>query len=232
MYTYTNYVIVYFYMLAIYSTITIYNVYDFYLNLMYSKYKSYNNEKKQYIIKNTMKSGALYGLSIISPPLIYSLIINDNYYNYNLIIQIGAIIYTINDTVALYKVKNLSNSTKYHHIITTLFGIISIFTDFYTNNVAKLLFLYCISACFTYNVNLFMGMRFLLPKKDLIALQKKCLYSYTISCALNWGYHIYYLFTNNYTTSLIIYYLLISVLIYDDVKLIKWLYIYDLNKYD
>ena len=59
-------------------------------------------KKKQYIIKNTMKSGALYGLSIISPPLIYSLIINDNYYNYNLIIQIGAIIYTINDTVAIY----------------------------------------------------------------------------------------------------------------------------------
>ena len=85
------------------------------------------------------------------------------------------------------KLKKLSNSIKYHHIVSTLFGIISIFTDFFINNVAKLLFLYCISACFTYNVNLFMGMRFLLPKKDLITLQKKCLYSYTISCALNWG---------------------------------------------
>ena len=49
MYTYTNYVILYFYMLAIYSTITIYNVYDFYLNLMYSKYKSYNNAKEKTI---------------------------------------------------------------------------------------------------------------------------------------------------------------------------------------
>tara|TARA_B100001142_G_scaffold97315_1_gene99224 strand:+ start:6423 stop:7055 length:633 start_codon:yes stop_codon:yes gene_type:complete len=209
-----------------------YKVYDFYLNIMYSKYKSYDNEKKQYIIKNTMKSGALYGLSIISPPIIYSLIVNDNYYNYNLIIQIGAIIYTINDTVALYKLKNLSNSTKYHHIVSTSFGIISIFTDFYSNDTSKLLFIYCISACLTYNVNLFMGMRFLLSKKDLITLQQKCLYSYTISCALNWGYHIYYLFTNNHTIPLVIYYLLICVLIYDDLKLIKWLYVYDLNKYD
>lgn len=232
MYTYTNYLIVYIYILAIISTNSMYKVYDFYLNIMYSKYKSYNDEKKQYIIKNTMKSGALYGLSLISPPIIYSLIVNDNYYNYNLIIQIGGIIYTINDTVALYKLKKLSISTKYHHIVSTSFGIISIFTDFYSNNTSKLLFLYCISACFTYNVNLFMGMRFLLSKKDLITLQQKCLYSYTISCALNWGYHIYYLFTNNYTTSLIIYYLLICVLIYDDLKLIKWLYVYDLNKYD
>ena len=101
MYTYTNYVIVYIYILAIISTNSMYKVYDFYLNIMYSKYKSYDNEKKQYIIKNTMKSGALYGLSIISPPIIYSLIVNDNYYNYNLIIQIGAIIYTINDCTAI-----------------------------------------------------------------------------------------------------------------------------------
>lgn len=226
---YSNYILIYIYILSAYSTINAYNLYHYYLNIMYPKYNKYNITRKTYIIKNIIKSGALYALSLMSPPILYSLLINDN--KYNLIIQIGGIIYTINDTIGLFKVKNLSRSTQYHHIVTTFFGIVSIFTDFY-KPTTKLLFIYCICSCYTYNVNLFMGMRFLISKKKLVLLQQKCLYSYTISCLLNWGYHIYYLFNCIYTIPLIIYYILICVLIYDDIKLIKWLYIYNLDNYD
>jgi hypothetical protein len=198
---------------------------------LYLPFKTIDHHKRKYIIKNIIKAQVLEVLSYLSPPMLLSLFFN--YKNYNNVIKIGAIAYVSNDFVALLYVDKLPYRTKYHHIVTTFLCISSQVLDFYNNPIAYLMLVYTFTSCLSYNVNKFLALRFLQKPDFLHTLRKKALYTYVIACTANWAYHVWWAFIHFYdfTSYLTVYYLLICVLIYDDLFLMNWLFHYDINKF-
>ncbi len=231
-----NHFSLFFYMYAILISYLVYKQYDKTIN-KYSKiyaetFKNLSKHKKKYIAKNIIKSNILEILSYISFPTLYSVIFN--YGNLDNVIKIAAICYVSNDFVALLTVEKIPNRTKYHHTVTTLFCFYTQFISFYDNNIAKLLFVYCVTSCYSYNVNRFLAMRYLYNDKESVELRLKAIVCYFIACSLNWGYHIIWLMFNIgiFDVWLGIYYTLICVLIYDDIYLLKWLHNYDFTGFE
>ena len=195
-------------------------------NKLYPDFKKLSAHKQKYIAKNIIKSNVLELLSYLSSPVLFSVILNIG--NFNHIIKVGAISYVANDFVALITVDKIPTRTKYHHIVSSTFCFYGIFLDFYKHDIAKLLFVYCITSCYSYNVNRFMAVRFLQTKKELVNLRLKGLIAYTIGCGLNWAYHIIWIVynINDINLWICLYYILVTVLVYDDLYLMKWLYNY------
>ena len=226
----------FFYMYASLISYLIYKQYDRTIdkyNKIYEEdFKCLTKHKKTYIAKNIIKSNILEVLSYLSFPVLYSVIFN--YGNLDNIIKIGAIGYVANDFVALLTVEKIPNRTKYHHIVTTLFCFYTQFISFYENDIAKLLFVYCVTSCYSYNVNRFLAMRYLYNDKESVELRLKAIVSYFIACSLNWGYHIIWLVTNigKFNTWLGLYYILVCVIVYDDMYLLTWLYNYDFTGFE
>ena len=135
-------------------------------------------------------------------------------------------LYTSGDTVALFKNMNMNYSTKIHHTLTTSLGIINIFINWEnTNDVAKLMAVYMILSCYSYDVNYCLSMRFLMNEYEQKIMKKRAFIIYMTCCAINWSVHCSYLIYNitNLNLSLISYYSLIIFIVYDDIVLLKWL---------
>jgi len=194
------------------------------LNWKYPNFKPYSEKRQNYIIKNYIKHYVLKYISISTFPFTILLIFNigdqSNYIHF-----IGAL-YACCDTVALFKNIQLSKSTKIHHTITTFLSIVNTtITWSDTTSIMKLLAVYTIFSCYSYDVNYCLGMRFLLNTEQQSVIKKNALYTYLLTCFINWSIHLFYFIT--YFTSLyftgIVYFSLITFIAYDDIILLKWL---------
>ena len=141
------------------------------ISLAYPKFKTYDQSRQNYIIKNLMKAMALYFISILSIPVIPAFIFN--YKKLNIIIQLTGVFYAANDFVGLLKVKKLSLATKIHHIVSTILGLTVSIIDFFESTTARLLIIYTLSSCYTYKVNYYLGYRFINEKENLKNIKKK-----------------------------------------------------------
>ena len=201
-----------------------YPLVDIYLTYYYDKYSTYDDKKKNYIKKNFIKSYILYYLSISSIPLLPFIFFNIG--DLNALIWFMGTLYTSGDTIALFKNMKLSTTTWYHHSITTFLSFINLFIDWKTAGILpKLMGVYTILSCYSYNVNKCLALRFLEDEITQKNMKKNAFIVYFLSCFINWGIHIIVFLSNIKNMSIIMgcYFLLVLVIAYDDIVLLNWL---------
>ena len=218
-----SYLILSYYFIACFLINSLYNYLQENMSLIYPKFNNYDINRKNYIIKNIIKSNILYILSILSIPL--SIAYQYGKPEVNTIIQFSGMFYVANDSMGLFKVENLGPATTLHHIISTTIGLLVPMIDFYDSSTAQLLVIYTLSASYAYNVNYYLGIRFLKERNETVELKWNSFVIYLMLCVCNFGYHGYWLYTNLYNLSScnIAYYTIITPLIYDDYKLLSFI---------
>lgn len=174
--------------------------------------------KKDYVIKNLVKAVYLCILSFTGLPLLCCA-----YFDYwpNSWIKCMAAMYCSNDIIGLYKVKKLPTSTRLHHSVTFVFLLATFVTDFQTNSVAQMLFIYTYCSAVTFPVNAYLGLRLCFPAEKVADVKQVAKYIYPIMCVINWSFQVA-LMRN--TIGHIAYSLLLLFIVYDDLVLLRWLW--------
>ena len=209
------------------NLLTIYISYplvEYYLFMYYDKFQKYDRKRKNYIIKNIIKAQVLKYLSIATIPIIPFVLFGVG--NVTKCVHFIGCLYTSGDTIALFKDMNMSYSTKIHHIITTSLSLVNLFIDWSNpHNIAKMMGVYCILSCYSYNVNYCLGKRFLTFEFQYKELKKNAFITYFFCCGVNWTLHIIYFLYNIQKLDIITisYYGVICLIVYDDIILLRWL---------
>lgn len=208
-----------------YVVFTSYFTFDYYLKQLSSSYKSIPKDKQFYVLSNLIKSAALFAYSPLAGQLLYETMYLD-VWNSNKIRIMGTL-YAIPDFVSLIVVKRMATSTKIHHVVVVVFNIVSCYNDYNNVNVVRAIMVYAVFSVFAYLVNLLLASRFVqtsLVTKFILSLL--ALLIYAACCGFNWSWQFFYLkkiFLTN-PVSVTLYVGLMSMLVWDDLILMKWLY--------
>jgi len=187
--------------------------------------------KKNYIIKNFIKTGSMFYIFLVFLKII---IFNDvnNFFNNQTIRNYGAI-YVGNDLCGLIMVKNLPKSTKFHHVVSVILYSIVSYYNVEEYDIVKMIAIYTIFSFIPYSVNFFLAMRFFITKEntqlnyyiDLNRIVAK--YTYLFTCICNWIIHLHFLYekiiSNKLSIYHIMYFMFLIPIINDDIVLLKWL---------
>lgn len=144
------------------------------------------------------------------------------------------VIYVATDAVALYMVPKLPRSTVIHHLSTIfLVGVvttINLDTKGWIGllGVCKMSILYAIFSTVAYSVNAYLAFRVVYPRAIWLKwLVKVSLWTYLLCCACNWSIHVLWLISlvPSFQLSLfnLLYMIVLSTIVHDDIVLIKWL---------
>jgi len=184
-------------------------------------YKTLDNNKKLYVLKNILKSFSLLYLFLIRYDG-YIMIYNNNYINEN--VYKYSCNYVANDFLGLILNNKLPITTKCHHITTVLLLTYMINQNINDSLFSKLIFTYGACSNISFLVNMHLGTRHILKNKKLqYDINKFSYYSYKFSLSFNLLLHTWILYYNQVTLGSIIYLISIIPLINDDIVLIKWL---------
>ena len=191
--------------------------------------------KKWYVVANISKS---FILGCMTLSFRYWHVAYYAFYLDNMIMQVDikrcGMLYVATDLVATVMVPKLPRSTIMHHITTTLLIIMVAGVDLDVKGyggllgVCKMALLYGTFSSFPFLVNGYLALRVVYPKASwLHVLVKLSLWSYILCCACNWSAHLVWLcsllFSWNLSMVNVLYVLAISVMVNDDIVLIKWL---------
>ena len=197
-----------------------------YLKNTNNKFYLLDNHKKQYVVKNIVKSYNLGALSLYSIPFIVYPAFMYQKWDSNLM-HICGLFYSSNDFVALLYVKKLSPTTINHHKITTIFSLLALFIDYTTSSLGRMLFVYTLASSYAFLVNYYLGTRFLYNKEDksIINMKKNARNIYALSLLCNWNWHIFWSVYNYNLLELqhLIYFCTMYPVIKDDIVLLTWL---------
>ena len=187
-------------------------------NLLLFHTPKYSSSNKQvYIVKNIVKSIYLCMLAVSAPFVITTW---DNH-----VIKIFAALYVSNDLMGMIVCPNLPTSTRIHHMTSVLFLMAAFMVDFTTNHIAQMLFYYTYASSLAFTVNAYLGLRLCYEKEDhpkwLQHLRYIAKYTYLLICIGNWC-HQMYLMEWVYEES--VYCFMISLIIMDDIILLRWLF--------
>ena len=218
------------YLFGFYIVFASYFVYDFFLKKYNSNYKLLNGDQQMYTVSNILKSTQLLIISPFAIDILYQTMYLDQWNN-NYIKNVG-ILYAIPDGVSLFMVNKMDITTKIHHSIVCVFNIISINNNYENDNVIRCMIIYACFSCFAYIVNLLLGIRYINNNRKIESLLSQgAFYIYSLCCIINWGWHINHFYTLVIGCDDIIckitiptYYLFVTALAIDDIKLNKWLY--------
>lgn len=187
-----------------------------------NNYDLLENYQIKYIVKNLTKSATLLIILMLSAPSIYS-IINGIWINKPLWI-LGSL-YVSTDLTGLIFVPKLPKPTRIHHTIVGIFGLCNISVDYTKNGLHRALFVLCILSAVPYLVNTYLGLRYLENNNVQRKIVDICLFTYANSVIANVIFQYLYIFkwtTFHYVS--VIYFVLYNLILYDDIKLIKYLY--------
>ena len=203
----------------------------------YPNFKQLKHEKKMYVSKNLVKSGILSYLSVMLSYQLYDLIVGREINQ--LIFRYYGALYVGNDLAGLLFVRNLPNSTKFHHMSTILLFTILCTFDINQYSICRMMSVYTIFSSYPFMVNSYLGLRYLKAKNTTVdtygynintaieITRKMSYYTYLISCSMNWLTHTYMLSNIMYTSRLIyldaIYCCILFPIIKDDLILLDWL---------
>ena len=145
-----------------------------------------------------------------------------------------AMIYVVTDVVSLYMVPKLPRSTIMHHMVTATLCVTLSAIDLTIDGwggllgICKMTLLYGMFSTIAFSVNAYLALRVVYPNaKWMTTLVKFSLWTYVLCCACNWSAHAFWLvrISMNFELSIytLLYILAISVMIYDDTVLIRWL---------
>ena len=139
---------------------------------------------------------------------------------------LGAI-YSSTDMVSMFKVSKMQINTIVHHIIVQILFFISLFIlDFNIETLALGIVIYAIFSTLAFLVNIYLALRLTIKSKFILkVLATASCIIYQICCFVNWFFQIHFLFTNCdiNVAARILYFLLLGLIIFDDIVLIKFL---------
>jgi ribosomal protein S19 len=181
------------------------------------KFSSLSVNKQYYVVKNIIKGVYLAILVILGWFMIIPGILNNSFDNYT--IKVFASMYVSNDVVGLYRVSNLPTSTRLHHTASIIFLLVAWTVDFQESNVGQLLLLYTYFSALAFPVNIYLGLRLCYDNMNWLKTISR--YVYTIACMVNWIVQIKW-----YTpaTGVYVYMMILTVIIMDDLVLLRWLW--------
>jgi len=179
-------------------------------------------DKRVYVVKNVLKGVYLGILFIASLYFVVPRMLINQWDN--TILQSFASMYVSNDIVGLYRVK-LHTSTRLHHMTAAAFLMGAWCVNFENSTTAKMLCTYTLFSCATFPVNLYLGLRFIHNVNEgfMKKLFKWAKNSYTICCILNWIIQMQMAYDNK-ETFLMAYLAGLTLIIYDDIILLRWFY--------
>ena len=203
------------------------------LSLTNSQYNKLSYNKKCYVFKNIIKSVSLSLISISGTKnIIIPVIYGENYVN-PLMYETAAQ-YVSNDIIGLFLIPKLPRTTIFHHITTTLLVITSFSIDFTHDNVGRWMFIYTMWSCFSFGVNAYLGLRFLITDKTnffnvfVDVLRIISFYKYLIFCIINWSWHVILVYQkiiiNDLSVGHYLYLIFLIPIVRDDIILMSWLY--------
>jgi hypothetical protein len=188
-----------------------------------SKYIELSQVRRKYIQKNLIKSAYLAVLTLVAMFTIIIPIWRDNIWN-NWTIHRLAALYVSNDIVGLVCVDNLPQTTRIHHMTTTVLVFLSFGLDFQTSEIGQAMLVYTMASASAYIVNFHLAVRWLSPRGSLKKLRAFAGVIYVVCCLFSWSWHIWWLYTSElWSIYHFAYISLLFLIVRDDIILMKWL---------
>ena len=215
-----------------YVVFSSYFVADYFLARQSTSYARIPDDKKFYVLSNLIKSAVLTAYTPQAAYLLYQAIHLDEWSTPR--IRSLGVLYAIPDFVSLFLVQRMALTTKAHHICVVIFMVINLYNDYAHENVCRALVVYAVFSTFAYLVNLLLASRFLPVKPRMsLAMSAVALVVYTSCLAINWMWQVGFVASlharkwadgDAHAVGAIYAYLAaISMVVYDDVVLTKWL---------
>ena len=215
-----------------YVVFSSYFVADYFLARQSTSYARIPDDKKFYVLSNLIKSAVLTAYTPQAAYLLYQAIHLDEWSTPR--IRSLGVLYAIPDFVSLFLVQRMALTTKAHHVCVVIFMVINLYNDYAHENVCRALVVYAVFSTFAYLVNLLLASRFLPVKPRMsLAMSAVALVVYTSCLAINWMWQVGFVASPHarkwadgdaHAVGAIYAYLAaISMVVYDDVVLTKWL---------
>lgn len=176
--------------------LTGYYGYGIILRSMTERFRSLDEARRRYVVKNVLKSGLIYLLAAWSVGPMWEFIVESKEPD-NIFIHTIGLLYAVPDIYALWFMAQtglMSSTTMFHHICVGILAMCSLLTDFTKETFWVAMLVYAHLSMWTGIVNFYLGIRFLLdrtrPIEDLIrrSIAMLALGSYVCCCAVNWVY--------------------------------------------
>lgn len=182
----------------------------------------FSEYKKKYIIKNIWKSAVLFFMVVISTFYFIEGFLYDKWYN--VFFYIFGTLYTSLDISGLIYVKGLPLATKIHHIVVGILGSLNLLVDYNKSGYYRSILIYTYFSMVPFLVNFYLGYRYIFNDEKKLKLIAKLSYKiYLYSLILNICCQIIFFILQEFSFTMIIYIMLYSLILYDDIKLIKFL---------
>ncbi len=207
-----------------YVVFSSYFTFDYFLRMYSSSYGKIPDDKRFYVLMNLIKSGALLSYTPMAMTLLYETLWK-NEWNSNKIRIMGTL-YCIPDFVSLFIVSKMAVSTRVHHVVVCVFNIVSVYNDYTQVNVIRAIMVYAVFSTFAYLVNLLLASRFLPTTYSVrTMLSVGAVTVYAACCVINWAWQAWFLSSiiKTQPVSVVIYLCFLSMLISDDIILMRWL---------
>ncbi|KAG5508325.1 hypothetical protein JIQ42_08247 [Leishmania sp. Namibia] len=185
-----------------------------------------SQDKKFYIIGNLIKAGILISITPFACVHLVKIIVFEEWES-NILRNLGCI-YAIPDFISMVVVRRMRWSTWVHHACVVLFNYFSIMNNYQHENVCRCVVVYAAFSSFAYCVNVLLASRFLGVSANVArVLSFVALVVYALCCAVNWAWQVYYLrrllISGHDHWTVYTYMFLISLVMWDDIVLNKWL---------
>ena len=193
------------------SSLLVYHVQDRLTSYIAKEYK-FDRENASYVACNFVKSSIL-GL-VVSSPLWYKTLVEFD----PLVCRFMAVSYGITDFTALFQNKRMMWTTVTHHILTTLVSLYFAVTPTLTPTMGSVVW-YGLWSAFAYPVNTYLGLR---KMGEYPRFKRFSFYVYLAACLFNWIYQVWFFITlSEWNWQPMVWILIISALVRDDIILLK-----------
>jgi len=209
-----------------YIVFSSYFVCDYVMSRRSTSYGSIPDDKKFYVLSNLIKSAVLFSYCPLAVQCLYQALVLDVWSTAR--IRNLSVLYAIPDFVSLFLVSRMSITTKLHHICVVLFMLHTLSTDFDEESVARALVVYAVFSTFAYLVNLLLASRFLqIGTAASLFMSIVALGLYAGCLGINWTWQVRFLWDlwwRRPSVGIYVYCSFMSMVVYDDVVLVRWLW--------
>jgi len=178
--------------------------------------------KIKYIIKNIWKSFILFLMLILGTFHFLEGFINNRWYN--VFFYIFGTIYSSLDISGLIFVRGLPTATVVHHCVVGILGSLNLLVDYSISGYYRSIIIYTYFSIIPFLVNFYLGYRYI--SNNRVMIKKIASYSYkiyTFSLISNILSQIVFFINQEYSNYLYMYIGLYTLILYDDINLIKFL---------
>merc|ERR1719473_43722 len=214
-----------------YIVFSSYFVANHYMSTFSKSYASIPDDKKFYVLSNLIKSAALLAYTPSCAGTLWLALVRDVWSTPR--IRALGVLYAIPDAISMLLVSRMALSTKIHHACVVLFMAVNLVVTYENETVGRALVVYAVFSTFAYLVNLLLATRFLPVSRGLsVTLSALALLIYGSCLGINWTWQLRFLakllrspaLTSTHLVAIVVYCLLMSMVVLDDVVLIKWLW--------